>query len=78
MAYAAGRMTAVARANIQALRSPEKLSRGTRRSLARMTDLLADKARRLLSGSASPEKSEEAALSPLRRPTKVTYSTPCY
>lgn len=47
-----------------------QLSRGMRRSLARLTDLLANEAR-----SASPEKSEEAALSPLRRPSKVLDST---
>ena len=52
-----------------------QLSRGMRRSLARLTDLLANEARRLLPGSASPEKSEEAALSPLRRPSKVLDST---
>ena len=78
MAYAAGRMTAVARADIQALRSPEKLSRGTRRSLARTADLLADEARRMLSGSASPEKDKEAILAPLIRPSKVLDSTSCY
>ena len=55
-----------------------QLSRGMRRSLARLTDLLANEARRLLSGSDSPEKDEEATLTPLRRPTKVTYSTCCY
>ena len=77
MAYAALRMSTVARANIQALKSPEKLSRDTRRSLAKVTALLAAEARRLISGDDSPVKSGEAALAPLKRPAKVTYSTCC-
>ena len=77
MAYAALRMSTVARANIQALKSPEKLSRDTRRSLAKVTALLAAEARRLISGDDSPVKSGEAATAPLKRPAKVTHSTCC-